>query len=119
MGIPLQGLTDLGRRPPVGQQPERMPAFALPWCRRTVHLLPHVAHIDVPPLEDRHHVVHRATSAHPLLPSTVPHQPCGFHPELGLDTKLMEVWVNTEEVTVLHRVSNITLHLTLRLQSKQ
>lgn len=51
----FQHLSDLGSRPASGEQSECVPALAFPQGRGAVHLLAHLAHINLPSLKQGFH----------------------------------------------------------------
>ena len=59
VGVPLQRLRHLGRRPAPRQEPKGMPAFPLPWVGGTIHPVPHPTFVQIPLLEQCRYFIHR------------------------------------------------------------
>lgn len=79
MGIPLQGFSDLDSRPASGQEPDGVPAFTLPWCWSTVHLVSHGLEIHLPLAEHCRYILHRRAPPHWSIAGSIPYLLCGFH----------------------------------------
>ena len=58
VGVPFQCLSYGKCGPALGQEPESMPPFSLPRCRRSIHPFSYVTHIQLPPLKELRYVPH-------------------------------------------------------------
>ena len=59
VGVAVEGGGHLGGGPVLGQEPQGMPAFAFAGGGRTIHVLAHLAQVQVPAAQQGEDLVHR------------------------------------------------------------